>query len=574
MQGSKMVVLVPDAAARERVRAVASAHPIAGLHASVYLAHDRIDVCVRDTRRSLFDGPLAVLTHDEPSTLLALAAGADEAFAFDSFTLDGSSWARFVERARLKAEARCEASLRLAAVSELERLCALGRLVSGVADELGGPLNNALLSLDLLKRELDPLYASMAQLRALAAAGRPVEAHELAGLASHARVSASTPLRARQVLSDVTDTCEAIAQITSDLGLRDLGLHHAADGDAHERHEYVDLREALDKILRLFRRAADKNTHIERDYADDLPDVLVPRARMAQVLISLLANALSSVRSVARDVHRVRIALRADDSVVTVTISDTGRGLGQDVLQRIFDAGSPPGSEPAFGARVEHGRASTFGSRAEDPRTSTVRARTEDPRSSTSGLELSVARAAMRSLGGDLMVESLRGEGATFVAWLPRPKQRDARVSGTVPKPDFGRETRRTVLIVESNRHVLSALSRLLRERYEVLIALSGNEARALIQGGSKPDAIVAGVHEPDGLAFVEWVLLERAELTRRLLLTTDLAEPTGELTGLPYLEKPIEPAALFRGIEARFIAPLHKARPAAIKTTRLVKRG
>jgi signal transduction histidine kinase len=543
MQGSKMVVLVPDAVARDRVRAVASAHPIAGLHASVSIAHGRIDVCVRDTRRSLFEGPLAVLCHDEPSTLLALAAGADEAFAFESFPLDGSSWMRLLERARIKAEARREAAHRLAAVSELERLCALGRLVSGVADELGGPLNNALVSLDLLKRELDPLYASMTQLRELAAAGRPASAHELAELVLHARVSASTPLRARQVLGDVTDTCEAIAQITSDLGLRDLGLHpNAADADAHERHEYVDLREALDKILRLFRRAADKHTHIERDYADDLPEVLVPRARMAQVLISLLANALSSVRSVRRDVHRVRITLRADDSVVTVTVSDTGVGLGQDVLQRIFEAGAPGVCEQFVD-----------------------RSRAEEPRACASGLELSVARAAMRSLGGDLMMESLRGEGATFVAWLPRPKQRNERVSGTVPKPDFGREARRTVLIVESNRHVLGALSRLLRERYEVLIALSGDEARELLHGGSKPDAILAGAHEPDSLAFVEWVLLERADLTRRLLLTTDLAEPTGELTGLPYLEKPIEPAALFRGIEARFIAPLHKARPAAI---------
>lgn len=540
MQGSKMVVLVPDAAARERVRAVASAHPIAGLHASVYIAHDRIDVCVRDTRRSLFDGPLAVLSRDEPTSLLALGAGADEAFGLDSFALDGASWARLVERARLKADSRREAAQRLTAVSELERLCALGRLVSGVADELGGPLNNALLSLDLLKRELDPLYATMARLRVLATSGHPVDAHELGALVSHARVSASTPLRARQVLGDVTDTCEAIAQITTDLGLRELGLHKLApDAEAHERHEYVDLREALDKILRLFRRAADKNTHIERDYADDLPDVLVPRSRIAQVLISLLANALASVGAVQRDVHRVRIALRADDSVVTVTISDTGPGLGQHVLHRIFDASAA------------HPHALD-----------------------ANGLELSVARAAMRSLGGDLMVESARGEGATFVAWLPRPKQREARVSGTVPKPDFRGESRRTVLIVEANKHVLGALSRLLSERYEVLLALSGGEAQKLLRGGSKPDAIVAGINDPESLSFVEWLLSERADLTRRLLLTTDLAEPTGELTGLPYLEKPLEPAALFRGIEARFIAPLHKARPAAIKASRLVKRG
>ena len=53
----------------------------------------RIDACVRDTRRTLFDGPLAVLTWSEGSTLLrALAAGADEAFALASVALDGDTW--------------------------------------------------------------------------------------------------------------------------------------------------------------------------------------------------------------------------------------------------------------------------------------------------------------------------------------------------------------------------------------------------------------------------------------------------------------------------------------------------
>lgn len=539
MQGSKMVVLVPDAETRERVRTVSLSHPVEGLHASLYIAHDRIEVCVRDMRRSLFDGPLAVLCADEPSAMRALTAGADEAFALDTCTVEGPTWLRLVQRARLKAEARREATQRLASLSELERLCSLGRLVSGVADELSGPLNNAVLSLDMLKRELDPLYASMTELRALVSAGQPVSADTLGELVGRARVSAGTPMRARQVLSDITDTCEAIAQASSDLGLRDLGLHALGPQQDAERHEFVDLRDQVDKILRLFRRAADKNTHIERDYADDLPDVLAPRGRIAQVLISLLANALSSLRATPCDVQRLRICLRADDSVVTVTVSDTGAGLRAEVLQNIFGGGST----------------------GHDPQ-------------GASGLELAVARATMRSLGGDLMAESLRGEGATFVAWLPRPKQRQARVSGTVPKPDFAREPRLCVLVVESNRHVLSALSHLLRERYDVLLALSGREAEALISGGTRPDVIVAAVQERDCHGFVEWLLLERPELTRKLLLTTCLAEPSDALIGLPYIEKPIEPAALFRGIEARLVAPLRKARPVEASPTRRVRRG
>jgi signal transduction histidine kinase len=540
MQGSKLVALVSDAALRERLRVVALGHPIAGVHASILVAPDSVAMGVRDTRRSLFDGPIAVLTYDEASALEALDAGADEAFSLEATALDAATWSHLVARARLRAGIRGQTAQRHAALAERERLCALGRLVSGVTDELHGPLNNALLSLDVLKRELDPLYEGIAQLRDLAATAQPASASELARLVAGLRVGASTPQHAHQVLSDISETCHAIALVRGDLGLQELGLAaHDPDHDRLERHEFVDLRDTLDRILRLFRSSAGKSTLIECDYAEDLPEVLAPRARIAQVLIGLLANALSSLRGVRREVHRVRVSLRADDAVVTVTVSDTGVGLGREALAQIFDR---PAHERA---ELDH-----------------------------AGRELAVARYTMRSLGGDLMAESLRGEGATFVAWLPRPKQREARVSGTVPKPDFSREARRSVLVVEPHRHVLRALSHLLRERYEVLLATSGREARGLIASGTRPDAIVVNVHDSDSRLFVEWVLLERPELTRRLLLAADVSEPSGALLGLPYLETPIEPAALFRGIEARLVAPLRKTHGVVAEPSRILKRG
>ncbi|MDB4976202.1 MAG: sensor hybrid histidine kinase [Myxococcaceae bacterium] len=546
MQASKLVVLVPDAECRDRVRDLASRAPVQGLHASVHVALDSIDVAIRDTRRALFEGPLAVLTCDEASALVALSAGADEAFAVDSFSFDAASWVHLVDRARLKSEARREVVQRLASLAELERVCALGRLVSGVADELTGPLDNALLSLQMLKRELDPLYAGMAELRELCDRGAPLERAELEAIAQRSRASGSTPSRAHDVLAEVTATCESVAQVASDLGLRDLGLRAPAAGASpQERHEYIDLPATLDRILRLFRRSAAKTTHIDRDYADDVPEVLAPRGRIAQVLISLVANSLASLRDAPHELHRLRIALRFDDALVTVTVSDTGPGLRAELLEHVFDSLPPP-------AAAAHG-------------------------SSGGGLELAVARSIMRSLGGDLLVESLRGGGATYVAFLPRPRLRESSGSGTLRKPDFAPQRelqRRVVLLVEPDRQVLGALSRLLRERYEVLLALSGSEARSLIGSGTKPDAIVAAIDDPEGRRFVEWLLQGRADLARRLLLTTDLNDPGDELVGLPWLEKPLEPAALFRGIEARFVAPLRKARTVESKPARLANRG
>lgn len=532
MASSKMVLLVPDLATRERVRAFAAQAPIEGLQLSVCVATELIDGCVRDTRRALFDGPLAVLARDEHDALLALSAGADESYALASFPFEAGAWTHFVQRTQLRAAARVEAAERLAAVSELEKLCALGRLVAGVAEELSDPLSSALISLELLQIELDPLYNGVARLRALANESEHLTSSQLQAVLGRVRSTPSTATRAHAMLADVTDACEAITQVTRELGL---------EPHKQDRPEFFDLRRMLDKILRLFERAAGRGMHVERDYAADLPELFAPRTRVAQTLISLLSNALVSVRAVPRDIHRLRIALRADERAITLTLADTGPGPTSEVLEHVFAA-----------TANSNGVASSV------------------------GLELSVARSTLRGLGGDLLVESLGGEGTTFVAWLPRPRERELRAfdSGIAPKPAVSLsepETPRCVLVVEPDGQVLGALSRLLRERYEVLLAHDAREAKRLLTGGVRPDALLVATDDPDALALVGWLFAERVDLTRRVLLTSSRNELPDELASLPCLSKPLEPAALYRGLEERFASHLRKVRAAEPKPVRRV---
>ena len=113
--------------------------------------------------------------------------------------------------------------------------------------------------------------------------------------------------------------------------------------------------------------------------------VLADRERAAQVLLNLLVNAVkftaaggSVVASVEADAAQVRVAVR-----------DTGMGIPAAMRERVF--------EPFV--QLEGGHTRTAGG---------------------TGLGLAISRDLARAMGGDVLVESVPGEGSTFTLVLPR----------------------------------------------------------------------------------------------------------------------------------------------------------
>jgi signal transduction histidine kinase len=526
MSWDMMIVLVPDAKTRDRVRDVAASrfdHSERGM--VVQLLSGRIETCVRDVRHTLGPGPMAVIVADEPSALDALGAGADEALALTE--PDESAILLLLDRARLRGEFRRQQEHRFASLAQLEKLSALGILVAGVAHEINNPLTGALLSLEMLKNELSPLYEGAARIRTLAKEGRAPSLEEVRLLAVRMRSGAAHTTLAREIISDVERACESIAEIVKDLCIY-------ARAQENEPREVVDLRSLLEKIMRLMGRDVGPNVHIQHDFGDYVPPVMAQRTRLTQVLTSLLANALHAIREHPRDMHRLRVGLRCDDEVVTISVEDTGPGIAHEALERIFD---PFVTSPRDAAGA--------------------------------GLSLSVARSIMRSLGGDLVVESVHGEGATFVAWLPRPEHRAALVDATQTQVLRRLENRRSVMVVEPDSHVLGALARLLRDRYDVVIAMDGQEAVELLSSGSHADVVLSEVdtYDQTGARFCDWLARERPELAENLILTSARPDAVSALLRMPAavqcLEKPIDPQTLLRCIEERVLAPLAKAREA-----------
>lgn len=120
--------------------------------------------------------------------------------------------------------------------------------------------------------------------------------------------------------------------------------------------------------------------HLETDSASELESIAVDPVRIREVLINLLANAL---RYTPRG-GRVDLKVGAHANGVEVRVVDTGAGISEEELPRIFD-------------RFYKGAGS-----------------------SGSGLGLTIARDLVIAHGGTIRAESRAGAGTTMIVFLPR----------------------------------------------------------------------------------------------------------------------------------------------------------
>jgi CheY-like chemotaxis protein len=133
----------------------------------------------------------------------------------------------------------------------------------------------------------------------------------------------------------------------------------------------------------------------------------------------------------------------------------------------------------------------------------------------------------MYDLGGDLIVESVHGSGATFILLLPVPDQdrvREAylrqRGRGVARQRPI---TKRTVLLVDDDARVLNAYARVLGRGCDIIMASDGQEAIDLLSSGTSPDAIITelALPEVDGPALWDWLGRVRPELLDRTIFVS-----------------------------------------------------
>lgn len=474
---------------------------------------DALVSTIERVRRSEGGVPLGVATRTGEEALVAIESGADEALAIED--VESRAVHDLVDRTLLRGSLRAEGENMKLAYAHGEKLAALGTLVAGVAHEINNPLAVISLSMEMLAPQIAAASDAIGVLRSVAQDGRGLSAQELGHV-----VALAAPFQRRTDLSTlIGDTGVAASAIRDVVG--DLRVFARPDDD--ELPDVVRVPDLADQVLRLVRMQVEASAVLERDYADEVPIVVVPRNRLAQVLTNVLVNAAHAIREIRRERHRVRVSIRSDEDGVAISVSDTGPGIPPEAVERVFD-----------------------------PFYTTKRA------SLGTGLGLSLSRNLMRRMGGDLLLESVYGDGATFVMLLPRSTPEQVRAAWeratAVPTTTTAR-ARLSVLIVDQDERVLRVHSRLLSRHYDVLLASDDQEAIDMLASGSRADVVLLDPGlTPVGAADLHaWLRENRPTLASHVVFVSAFPDSLAQsraIEGCDVLAKPAPAVQLLDAVD------------------------
>lgn len=272
---------------------------------------------------------------------------------------------RNVELAQQKAElGRLQAQM-----VQSEKMASLGLLAAGVAHELNNPAGFIYSNVDVLRQHVERLERCLFAYDELTLSNQ--DADHIARIKSE--------IDYENIVNDlesIMSDCHLGAERIRDV-VQNLRLFSRLD---ESEIKPVDLNESIEATVRLLSRYY-KSGRISlwRDYGE-LPLVNCYAAQLNQVWMNLLVNAAQAIE----ENGTVKIQTISNGKTVSVSVTDSGKGISPENLKKIFD--------PFF---------------------------TTKPVGEGTGLGLSISHGIVEKHGGSIAVDNIPGEGTTFTITLP-----------------------------------------------------------------------------------------------------------------------------------------------------------
>jgi len=258
-----------------------------------------------------------------------------------------------------------------------EKLASIGQLAAGVAHEINNPIGFIGSNLQTLKEYInryEDIFLIVEEIKKSIQNEKTNTSRELTEKLYQTEEDINFVFMKKDMYALLEESQRGIDRVKKIVF--DLRVFSREDKD---KKEYKRVEDIIDGILNIVNNEIKYKAELKKEYAQTSSVCCYPQ-KLGQVFMNLLINASQAME----DKGKISIKTYEEKQYVYIEISDTGKGIPLEQLNKIFD--------PFF---------------------------TTKPVGKGTGLGLSISYEIVKRHGGEMKVQSEVGKGTTFTVMLP-----------------------------------------------------------------------------------------------------------------------------------------------------------